>query len=171
VTITLHLGVIDQPYAIKVPEQARRVRARSKRGGPIRASTAAPSGGESVYDVANILEEKYHVMEIFFEETQQAIADSIASALTDSLDRLIQTGAAPEDIFPREGQPEIQTAFNAFIDLRMMDGIQGGVPTGAAKRGVNHNLAHPYAKSNPERPSFKDTGLYRDSFRAWVEQS
>jgi hypothetical protein len=58
--------------------------------------------------------------------------------------------------------------FNEFIDRRGMDGMPG-VPTDAARLGINHRLKHPYAKANPERPSFKDTGTYMQSFTAWVE--
>jgi len=43
-----------------------------------------------------------------------------------------------------------------------------GIPTGAAEAGVNHRLLHPYAKDNPERPSFIDTGQYQADFKSWV---
>jgi hypothetical protein len=59
--------------------------------------------------------------------------------------------------------------FNEFIDRRGMDGMELDVPTTAARLGINHRFLHPYAKANPERPSFKDTGTYMQSFTAWVE--
>ncbi len=65
---------------------------------------------------------------------------------------------------------ELGDAFRIFIDQKELDGVIPGVPTQAALRGVNHRLMRPYAKSNPVRPSFKDTGLYEASFRAWVEK-
>jgi hypothetical protein len=64
----------------------------------------------------------------------------------------------------------IKTEFNKFIDSKAMDGVQPGVPTAAALAGVNHRLKHPYAKGNPVRPSFKDTGLFEQSMRSWIEE-
>jgi hypothetical protein len=56
------------------------------------------------------------------------------------------------------------------IDFRTyLDREEHGIKTLAARRGVSHLLPHPYSKNNPPRPSFIDTGLYRKSFRAWVE--
>jgi hypothetical protein len=42
--------------------------------------------------------------------------------------------------------------------------------SGAATAGVNHRKKKPYAKANPARPAFVDTGLYQSAFRAWVEK-
>ncbi len=171
VTFTLHLGVIDVPYAPEgVPAPLKHATKRPVSAHMLRMAVARTLGfhAEAVTtgDVAQWLENRYHVMEIFFEENQQAIGDSIANTMAGALDNLIDRGVAPGRIFPAEGQGDIQKAFNDFIDLRKMDGIQPGVPTKAAKRGVNHRLK---LKKGPERPSFKDTGAYEGAFRAWVD--
>jgi hypothetical protein len=38
----------------------------------------------------------------------------------------------------------------------------------AALHGVSHRFKHPYAR-RARRPSFIDTGLYQNSFAAWVD--
>ena len=65
-------------------------------------------------------------------------------------------------------ESKIENMFKKAISGKEFDSLIPGVPTEAAKRGVNHRLAHPYAKRGP-RPSFLDTSLYSSSFKSWVE--
>jgi len=158
-TFKLHLGVVELPYAVEAP---RRVRVKNGK-----RSTAPASGAQTTGDVAQILEDKYHVMETFYTLNQQEIADSLAQTMVDALDNLIDRGEVPTRIFPAEGQGDIQKEFNSFIDNKVMDNLVPGVPTQAAQMGVNHRLK---IKRGPARPSFKDTGAYEGAFRAWVDQ-
>ena len=65
---------------------------------------------------------------------------------------------------------QIENDFRDFISSREAERVGiPGTPTQAALRGVNHRLRHPYRKSNPRRPSFRDTSLYMTSFRSWVD--
>lgn len=138
----LHLGVLEVPY---------------------------DDGKATTDEVADILEEKYHVMEVFYEETKDHIAESFAQSAKAVLEDLM-SGAPHEALsLTFEATEEIGTAFRTFIDRQSLDGIVPGVPTAAALKGVSHRKAHPYAKANPERVSFKDTGLYEASFRAWTD--
>lgn len=169
-TITLSLGVWDVPYATQVPSQQRRVFARTAKGGTTRRGSAAPSGGETTGDVAERLEDKYHVMEVFVEEIGndkivKALERSIEGAMTD-----LVLGKNPNIIDPFASVVgEIETAFRLFLSQEEMNGIVPGVPTKAAIAGVNHRLARPYAKGNPSRPSFIDTGTYQSHFRAVIK--
>ena len=165
-SIRLHLGVIDLPYVEE--KSPKKPMGKAKRGKKLRPKGKAKgSSAVSTGDVASILEAKYHVMEIFAEENGQVIADSICQSLADAFENASISGKAPIKIFPTEGQPEIQKAFNDFIDMRKMDGIQPGVPTKASLMGVNSRLK---SRKGPVRPSFKDTGAYEGTFRAWVEE-
>jgi hypothetical protein len=137
-----------------------------KRGGKAIASTVAANGAQTTADVAQILEDKYHIMEIFFEENVETIGDSVVQSMADAFDLLVDTGSPPDRIFPQEGQADIQVAFNKFIDTQAMDGVQPGVPTKAALNGVQTRFK---TRKGPPRPSFRDTGLYEQSFRAWVD--
>lgn len=160
-----HLGVIDKPYSVSAP---RRLATKMRRGQKTVTKVSAPAAGaQTTLDVARYLEARYHVFEVFAELHREDIAKSIAGTMKVAIDHVLQTGRAPDRIFPAEGQGDLQKIWNDFIDLREMDGVQPGVPTGAAKRGVNHALG---TKRGPERPSFKDTGQYRGDARFWVDE-
>lgn len=143
--LTLHLGVIDQPY-----------RSASKK------ASAMTTG-----DVAQILEEKYGLFSGFYRVHEADIAKAVENSLAGALDSLI----SGKVIDPWDGATkEIQTAFKDFISSREAENIGlPGTPTKAALRGVNHRYKHPYRKSNPRRPSFRDTGTMAGSFFAWVD--
>lgn len=162
----LILGVNDIPYSIR-PTTARIAKPQRKRKRPLKK----PGGQASMKttgDVAEILESKYHVMRAFADLYQPEIID----ALEDSLKGAIESMAmgAPASLNPAgKALSSIEQEFRKAIDDQMFDGLIPGVPAKAAIRGVNHRLAHPYRRSNPERPTFRDTGLYQASFRAWIE--
>jgi hypothetical protein len=159
---TLHLGVIDIPYG----PQPQAPRKASKRPGKARArkqsNTSITTG-----DVASILEAKYHVMEIFYEEHQ----GDVTSDLVDSLEGTVQSlmMGAPASIDPfGSATSKIEDRMKKFLDDREMERLgYPGVPTMAALMGVSHRFANPYKRRAP-RPSFIDTGLYQSSMKAWV---
>jgi hypothetical protein len=141
----LHLGVVDLPYA---------------------------NGGKTTGEVAQILEDKYHVMELFVEEIGlTAITDALEKSAKDALADLI--GGAPVSglSLTLAAEEEIAAAFRVFLDQQELDGVVPGVPTQASLKGVNHRFKRPYVKTNPARPSFIDTGLYQASARAWSTES
>jgi hypothetical protein len=167
---TLHLGVIDIPYSVNIPEAARRVVHRTHKNGTVETFTAAPSGGETTGDVAEILEAKYHVMEVFAEDLGlDLIAKALENSAAGAIENMLMGAPTAGLSLTAEAESEIEGAFKFFIEQREMDGQMPGVATAAAKKGVNHRLKHPYAKANKERPSFDDTGTYMTSFKAWVD--
>lgn len=166
----LHLGVIDVPYATNVPEAARRVVHRTHKNGTVETFTAAPSGGETTGDVAEILEAKYHVIELYYEEVgEELIAKALEHSAAGAIENLLLGAPAAGLSLTAEAESWIEGAFRLFLDQRELDGVEPGVATAAARRGVNHRLKHPYAKGNKERPSFVDTGIYQTSFKAWFD--
>lgn len=142
--VTLHLGVLVQPY-----------RAEGK------GVSSLTTG-----DVAEILEEEYSVMGAFFQAHREEIIGAVSRSVEGALEsmmmgRRVDTWGSATQLIQRE--------FRRFISSREAEQVGiPNVPTLAAIRGVNHRLKHPYAKRNPRRPSFRDTGLYMASFRAWV---
>lgn len=154
----LMFGVLDQEYS-------------DARGG----------GAKTTGEVARILEDRYHVMATFYETRQDKIAGWLAKDATNAL-RLMLAGkdmGKPRDAFYGATQ-KIESEFRAFLTrnemgrLSFLSGAEaeyfqarGPKFTGAAT--VAHRKLHPYAKKNQMRPVFVDTGLYRSSFRAWVE--
>lgn len=164
----LVLGVIDVPYTTHVPTQAKRVAVRRGKK-PVRVS-APPSGGQTTGDVAEILEQHYHVMQTFFDIHQNEIVDALVEDMEDELHAMITSGGG------RNSQPfvaatsEIKRLFTQTINSRELDGRIPGVPTQSSLAGVSHRFKHPTAKGHPVRPSFRDTGLYLSSFVAQVEE-
>lgn len=139
--MTLHLGVVDVPYADK--------------------------SGTSTGDVAGYLETKYHVMEHFYELNDEKIAAKLADSLAGQLENLL-AGAPTEGVQPyAEAESAIDAEFRQFLALDVLASYgYPGIPTKAALAGVNHRLK---AKKGAGRPSLIDTGLYQGSFKAWVE--
>ena len=170
--LTIHLGVVDQPYNQAPKKFARR--------------GASSVSNSTTGDVAEILEAKYKVMETFveihgndviipaFEEALQGGVDDLLSALAGSGDVrnvggvLVESGAGTlnPNIFGT-ATGKIDQAFRKMLDDKELDGVVSGLPSAAAQRGVNHRLKRPYVKRAP-RPSFVVTGLLQNSFRSWV---
>jgi hypothetical protein len=142
--LTLHLGILVQPY-------------RSK-GKKVSAITTG--------DVAEILEAKYGVMGAFYKAHQGDVAKAIEDSLGGAMESLLMGKAInPWD----RGMQKIQQSFRDFISSKEAEQVGiPGTPTKAALRGVSHRFKHPYAK-HPRRPSFRDTGLYMNSFRAFID--
>jgi hypothetical protein len=175
----LHLGVIEQQYDNSESYEKAKNKAYKygkAKAGNIEAPAIAAPMAKTTFDVAERLEAKYHVMELFFEEVG---VDLIAKALEHSVNGAIQNvlmGApvADEPLSPSKQGPvseamsEVEAAFKHFLSLQFLDGVARGVPTQAALMGVNHRMKHPYA-NRPPRPSFIDTGLYQANFKAWID--
>lgn len=149
-SLTLHLGVVDVPYG-------------------------HDPKGQTTGDVATILEEKYHLMETFYEFNKRAIAKKLEGGLRDALEAVMMGAPISLDAFG-QSTGEIAEMFKRELAERKFDarGIPG-VPTAASgatskrKGGVNHRFKHPYAKANPIRPSFIDTGTFQNSVKVWVD--
>ena len=147
----LNLGVLEQPYANGVVKSARH-----------RYAGSSVTTGE----VAKILEAEYGVMSAFVRVHGKVITDAIGSSVENAITALVNG----QRIDPwGAGTQKIMQAFRVFINSGEAGNVGiPGTPTQAALKGVNHRLKHPYRKSNPPRPSFRDTGLYVASFRSWV---
>lgn len=173
-TIVLHLGVNDIPYSAPLAPPPKKPRAQAKTGkaNKPRRPPGASQPGMTTFGVAQILEDKYGVMQAFADLHMPEIVGALEDAISGSIQSLFQGGSgAISSNALAAGESLIQNTFMKFLDERGFDGLLPGVPTQAAQRGVNHRLMRPYAKSNPARPSFIDTGLYQANFRAWVDHS
>lgn len=162
--MTLYLGVIDQPYR----SRGKGVRsittgdvAKILEGGA-RGASISKSGAFSAFSLSG-----YGLFSVF----ARVKKDEIRQALIDSAQGSLEAMLMGQHVEPfARGLSQIRTMFQQFIRTREVErvGILG-VPTKAALRGVNHRLAHPYAKANPRRGSFDDTGLLVTSFIPWIE--
>ncbi|HCI7179078.1 TPA: hypothetical protein NPQ89_002579 [Salmonella enterica] len=134
--ITFHLGVIDVPYEDE---------------------------NTTTGDVAEYLEEKYQIMQTFFDRYSNDIADLMAKDISASLENMM-AGAPPAKDPLAESMSRIHDLFVAFLDNTEMNGLSG-VPTRRALEGISRRFKN---KKGPPRPSFIDTGTYQAAMRAWV---
>ena len=145
---TLHLGVTDVPYASK---------SRKTTG-----------------DVAEILEGRYGIMQAFWARHGQDYIDGLVMGSMQAMEASLSGKSMKADT--RSVLSQMQHDFRTFISSREAESAVRGVgpmkfpvPTLAALAGVSHRYKHPYAKGHGRRPSFRDTGLYEASMRAWID--
>ncbi len=162
----ISLGVNDIRYPDR-PIQAERARRRLPRGG-VRWRRPRRPQSTTTGDVAEILERRYGLFSIFSLLNGKDITDAVENAALGQLENLLAGGPRRNRFIEDADLQPIEEAFRKAIDDRAFDGRMPGTPTKASLAGVNHRLAHPYAASNPSRPSFLDTGLMQTNFRAWV---
>ena len=135
----IHLGVSDIPYA---------------------------TGDKTTGDVAEILEGKYHIMQVFYEQHKEDISADLEKSLSGSLENMM-SGAPPPNKPFGTAEAAIEDRFRRFLSEAEMDKLgYPGVPTEAALRGVNHRMK--INKGSP-RPSFIDTSLYESSMVCWID--
>lgn len=141
--LTLHLGVLVQPY-----------RTSNKK------ATAVTTG-----DVAQWLENRYGIMAAFYRVHEADVAKAIENSLDGAMESLLM-GRAVDPW--GTGMQQIQEEFRDFISSKQAEQVGiPNTPTHAAIMGYSHRRKHPYARG-PRRPSFRDTGLYMNSFRSWI---
>jgi hypothetical protein len=163
--VKICLGVVDVPYSQRLTAQEVRTKRWRMRLKPWQRVPGTTSTG----DVAEILERRYGLFSMFSVFRGADIVKALEDHMQDRLDNLMLGQLGNKFGTEVVMLPDVDTAFQEFLDRRELDGRAPGVPTAAAERGVNHRLKHPYAKSNPPRPSFVDTGILQNSFRAWID--
>ncbi|MBW8066847.1 MAG: hypothetical protein GJU73_05310 [Ferrovum sp.] len=149
---TLHLGVVDMAY-----------------------SDPDASGANTTGAVAEILEKKYHVMELFADTHRQELLDLVADAIGGQLE------SARSGIVPSIPEIDVQKLDAAFRDFLDTNEIQKLLPKriAAADEGVTSRKKlskeamamigkKPKRKAGQPRPAFIDSGLYQASFRSWI---
>ena len=140
---TIHLGVFDVPYV--------------------------DAKGITTGDVAEILEAKYHVMEVFAEVHAEDIAASLANAVEGSIETLLMGGSFQAvQASMLGGLSDVDDKFKQFLSQGEMERLgYPGVPTKAA---LDRQSSRFKKKRGPNRrPSFIDTGQYQASFHSWVD--
>ena len=158
----LHFGVIDIPYI-----QGEKRLPTQKQLKKWRRTSKGTSQGTWTGDVAEFLEAKYHVIEVFYEVHQDEIAEAVVSSLTGTLEALAN-GAPPQINAFGTAESKIKVLFSDFLTNKEMDDLgYPGVPTKASLEGVSHRFKN--RRGKPGRPSFVDTGLYENAFLAWVD--
>lgn len=158
---TLHLGVIDLPYADA--SSYREVGAKKPKTMPDKETSTITTG-----DVAEILEAEYHVMEVFYTLHEEFVAEQLTDSMLNAFES-IELGA-PVGLDPTgDATAAIAQRFREFITNKEIESLGiPGVPTKAAQEGHSRRFKNPY-KKRKSRPSFLDTGLYVGAAIAWVD--
>ena len=130
----LHLGVVDAAYA---------------------------EDGETTGEVAQYLEDKFGVMQTFFDMNSGYIADRIENSLAGSIETLVMKGSPQEDIFA-SGMSDVEHRFREYITMQ-----EHGIQLKSEAQGSRFKMQ--YKKVKAKKIAFVDTGLYRRSFKAWVD--
>ncbi len=148
----LCFGFVAKPYP--VPRRLRHV-TKPRR---LRHVTTA--------DVAAWLEDQYGVMRTYLKVHERDIIAAMANSVEGGLESALM--GRKVDLYGR-GTQKIQAGFRKFISSREAERVGiPGTPTRAALMGYSKRRVRPRARG-PRRPSFRDTGLYMNAFRAWVE--
>lgn len=124
-------------------------------------------GASTTGEVAEILEDRYHVMEVFYEEHKQDIADALAASLAKSLESLFTSGR--EVGRPTyQAEQNIEAQFRAYLDANEWSTVAPAAHHIAAAKAGKSKRKKDLQYDGP-RPAFIDTGLYQSSFRAEVK--
>ncbi len=152
-----HLGIIDHPYSL--PSTKRRGK-RSR-------------AGTSTAQVAVILENRYHIIETFWNTNEPQLIGFLETSMKASLEAVMMGKPATIGAQPfASGMSRITERFKSWISDAAggypteAEQVISGAPTLAALAGVNTRLRK---KRGPRRPSFVDTGLYQSSFTMWAD--
>ena len=123
--------------------------------------------GQPLAKVAHILEDRYRLFSTFANDQHAAIEKALHAGVEDALVNLVTGAPAGADPFAGACS-EIDATFQRFLDTSRIEKLGiNGVPTGAAKKGVNHRLK---IRRGKRRPSFIDTGILRTNFVSWVDR-
>ncbi|HXS04809.1 MAG TPA: hypothetical protein VN731_10055 [Rhodanobacter sp.] len=119
-------------------------------------------------DVAEYLEERYHVMRSFLELNEEDIGQILVDQVAGAIENIAMGGGAQKD-FLAPAMGKIEERFRNFLDsgemARLLPETQ---QIAAAQQGVNTRKKAKKNKGGKPRQAFVDTGLYQASFRAWV---
>jgi len=171
VKLKLRFGVIDMPYTHS-QKPKRPAKKKSKKAKVQKAADPVTTG-----EVAEWLERNYEVFAVFFEMHEAEIVAEIETGLADTVEALMM--GAPLTLDPFGGpSSRITTMFKQFLANSEIETYPGaelrGLPTIASGKtpyrqgGINHRLRHPYAKTNPPRPSLIDTATFQNAAVAEV---
>jgi hypothetical protein len=132
------------------------------------AAQAAYGQGKTTTQVAKELEERYGIVDKFFELEEDSIIHLLIESVANATEAVMSEQPLSALISAQDIK-KIEDKFKQNLSDRKYDGVIPKVPTLASLRGVSHLRQDPNAQ-RPSRPSFIDTGLYRASFKAWVEE-
>ena len=114
--------------------------------------------------VGSILEAKYGLYSAFFDYCSSEITGYLEEAMAKRLDSLLSRDDLSRAILEEVGT-RIEDRFRWFLTSYEAESLGlPNTPTGAAMAGTGRKPVH------RRRPSFVDTDLLKDAFRAWITE-
>jgi hypothetical protein len=115
-------------------------------------------------DVANRLEDRYHIMETYVSRNKKMIAKEVMEEILGTKGR--------RTLHPMDA---LQKGLKQAISNREFDGLPG-VPTKAAQMGVSSRFKNGKRRgkskvSGVPRPSFIDSGIFQNAIRVVLDES
>jgi hypothetical protein len=158
--LTLHMGFLNTPYT----DEARQAPARFAKSVERLKRRRSFSRTMTAEKVSKILEGKYNIVETFNEIYEDDINALIHEGFKEVAEHVIMnkggdTRAKMKNLM-KPYTNQVQRMFKAFIDDEEMNNMVPGVPTKVSIKG---------RRGRRPGPSFLRTGIYKASFRAWVE--
>jgi hypothetical protein len=161
----LVLGVIEVSYS-DAGKKTPRKRRHNKKGRSTGDSEPKDGGPVTTVMVARILEEKYGVMQAFYNDTQDNILGEVIHSLEGALED-IYSGSPVKDPYA-EATQNIDAGFRQWLMQGEIESMGiSGVPTQASIE--RRSLRFKEGVASGPRPSFVDTSLYELSFRSTIE--
>jgi hypothetical protein len=111
--------------------------------------------GKNTVEVAKELEERYGIVEQFWNTEEDLFVGALEESFGDELEEVMSMEQPSKRGLSDEFTKAIEDQFRRNLQTRRYDGFLPNVPTKASTRD--------------SRPSFIDSSLYMHSFRAWME--
>jgi len=134
----LSLGVVDYPYA---------------------------DTGQTTGEVAEILEDKYGVMQKFADQNLDFMAQSITDGVIGAIENAFAGAPQTANVFA-EGLSKIEDRFHDYIDHE-----EHGIRTKSKEKPLSGVRKKRQYRRVTGKTTFVDSGLYRNSFKVWVKES
>lgn len=120
-------------------------------------------GAVTTGEVAEFLENKYHVMRVFYELHEKEIGEQIGVAVVERMESVLQGNPMQS---PDVKIDDLKKMFRRYLDAGEWERATGQT-IAAAHQGVSHRKKS--KRREEKRVAFIDTGLYQSSFEAWLK--
>lgn len=161
--LSIHMGFINTPYTAEnkiAPISAARSEAARIRQRSFSKTMTAKK-------VANILEAKYGIVDVFNEVYEEEITSLVHENFKQVAEKVLarkgETTRLMKDLM-KPSSKKIEQMFKQFLDMEEMNGLVPGVPTKAS-----HGKLRKRGRTIRPYPSFERTGIYKASFRCWID--
>ena len=126
-------------------------------------------------EVAEYLEDRYGIIQKFYDLNESEILDDLSDALSDALEDFANGNPLPPiDLIMSENLGDRAEKFRDFLDTGEVERV--GIPGTPTKRSLQRiSLRFKEKKTRKgqksvARTSFLDTLFYRNSFKIWVKE-